>query len=114
VRAAARRIGGIRRARRRRRVALGRVLRDRRLATGRRAAAAHAPAFAPHPLDYLSGDGNAPGPRWHAFRGHAARSAYARRGRPRLRGARAASTGSSRCCRHRLDTVAPAARVVAA
>ncbi|WP_321781659.1 biliverdin-producing heme oxygenase [Paraburkholderia sp. J94] len=27
----------------------------------------HALAFAPHPLDYLSGDGNAPGPRWHAF-----------------------------------------------
>ncbi|WP_345891141.1 biliverdin-producing heme oxygenase [Burkholderia sp. Ax-1719] len=27
----------------------------------------YAGAFAPHPLDYLSGDGNAPGPRWHAF-----------------------------------------------
>lgn len=27
----------------------------------------YAGTFAPHPLDYLSGDGNAPGPRWHAF-----------------------------------------------
>jgi heme oxygenase (biliverdin-IX-beta and delta-forming) len=27
----------------------------------------YAGAFAPHPLDYLSGDCNAPGPRWHAF-----------------------------------------------
>lgn len=27
----------------------------------------YAGAFAPHPLDYLSGDGKAPGPRWHAF-----------------------------------------------
>lgn len=27
----------------------------------------HAGTFAPHALDYPGGDGNAPGPRWHAF-----------------------------------------------
>ncbi|OBR48271.1 hypothetical protein A6456_06740 [Paraburkholderia tropica] len=76
----------------------------------------HAPAFAPHPLDYLSGDGNAPGPRWHAFVAAMRREVHTPVAVDRAcAGARAAFDRLIALLPpSSLDTVAPAARVVAA
>jgi heme oxygenase (biliverdin-IX-beta and delta-forming) len=76
----------------------------------------HALAFAPHPLDYLSGDGNAPGPRWHAFVAAMRREVHTPVAVDRAcAGARAAFDRLIALLPPASqDTAAPAARVVAA